>query len=115
MTKSALDTLQQLQETTEGYRIRQPGVGLIPKDEPTFLLRAEDKGFIKLLRLWVQEYKNLEDYEDVTLVMIEHQIERTKLWRKAIKSARELYGEEKRKSRKGKKKDKKNKTSSLSV
>jgi hypothetical protein len=65
---------------TDYARIQDPA-GLIPEDEPVFLIRGQDKAAPTVLRYWVQMARHLGAKDDI-LVLVEEQADAMEAWQK---------------------------------
>lgn len=62
-------------------RIQDPA-GLIPQDEPVFLLRGQDKFAAETLRYYAHLVRNSENPDERIIIATEMQVERMKEWPK---------------------------------
>jgi hypothetical protein len=62
-------------------RIQDPA-GLIPADEPVFLIRGQDVCAVETIEYYARLYENIQMRDEKLLTSLQKQIERIKEWQK---------------------------------
>ena len=60
-------------------RIQDPA-GIIPDDEPVFVLRAQDRTAASVVRLWAEAQKTLDDRDDQAIALAEAHADLMDAW-----------------------------------